>query len=98
MSGRDGERLRKFMRDGGDQFAHRADSARVGKFGLELFGTSAIFNVGKGSVPFNNLSMGVPKRDTPHKKPPIFPIGRTAEPRLVFERLSGCNGTAPLFG
>jgi hypothetical protein len=34
------------MRDGVDLFSHRADPARMGKIGLELFGTFAVFNVG----------------------------------------------------
>src|SRR4029077_7226313 len=63
-----------------------------------LFCTFAIFNVREVSVPFNNLSMLVPKWDTTHQKPAIFPVRGATEPRLVFEKLSGGNGDAPLLG
>jgi hypothetical protein len=35
-----------------------------------LLGALAIFNVREGSVPFNKVSMRVPKWDTTHQKPP----------------------------
>ncbi len=63
-----------------------------------LLGTLAIFNVREGSVPSDNFSMLVPKWDTTHQKPPIFPVSGATEPRLVFENLSGCNRDAPLLG
>ena len=61
-----------------------------------LFYTFAIFNVREGSVPFNDLSIPIPKWNTTHQKPSIFPVAGTTEPRLVFEKLSGRNGEAPL--
>jgi len=61
------------------------------------FGTFAIFNVREGSVPFNNVSLLVPEWGTTHQKPAIFPVSGATEPRLVFEKLSGCNRDAPLF-
>src|ERR1700720_3291601 len=61
-----------------------------------LFCTFAIFNVREGSVPFNNLPMLVPKWDTTHQKPAIFPVSGATEPRLVFEKLSTCDRDAPL--
>ena len=87
----------EFVRDGGDQFSHRADPARMSKIRPELFSIFAIFNnVREGSVPSNNGSMLVPKWYTAHQKPPIFPVSGETEPRLVFENLSGCNRDAPL--
>src|SRR5271169_639238 len=72
------------------------------KFGLVLpkllFGLLSILDVGEGPVPSDNFSTLVPKWDTTHQKPAIFPVSGATEPRLVFERLSGCNGDAPLLG
>src|SRR6202795_1035819 len=63
-----------------------------------LFCTFAIFNVRESSVPFNNGSMLVPKWDTTHQKPAIFPVRGAKVPRLVFEKLPGRNRDAPLLG
>src|SRR5205823_13570902 len=98
MTGCDLKGLCEFVRDGGNHFSHRADPARMGKICLELFGMFAVFNVREGSVPFNNGSMLVPMWDTTHQKPPIFPVSGATEPRLIFEKLSGCNGDAPPLG
>ena len=62
MSGCDLNGLCEFVRDGGNQFSHRADPARMCKIGLELFGTFAIFNVGRRTIPFHDLSSLVPQQ------------------------------------
>src|ERR1700722_11910213 len=63
-----------------------------------FLGAFAIFDVRESSVPPHNLCMPVSKWDTTHQKPPIFPVSGATEPRLVFEKLSGCDSDAPLFG
>src|SRR6266853_6558147 len=62
-----------------------------------LLGALAIFNVRESPVPSKNVFMLVPKWDTTHQKPPIFPVSGATEARFIFERLSGCYGDAPLF-
>ena len=53
-----------------------------------------------GAVAADGFSdiMVVAKGDTPYQKPAIFPVSGATEPRLAFEKLSGCNRDAPLFG
>src|SRR5258708_1756337 len=63
-----------------------------------FLGALAIFNVREGPVPSKNVCMRVPKWDTTHQKPAIFPVSGTTEARLVFEKVSGSNGNAPLLG
>src|ERR1700722_17717823 len=58
----------------------------------------AIFDVGEGSVPFDNPSTWVAKRDTTHQKPSVLPISGTTKPRLIFERLPGGDGDTPMLG
>src|ERR1700691_1332971 len=58
----------------------------------------AIFNVREGSIPPNDPPMPISKGDTAHQKPSIFPISGATVARLVFEKLSGRNGDAPILG
>src|SRR5580658_429162 len=77
--GRDG--LLDFVCQRSRHLPQRAHTIGMCQIGLELtqslalsFCTFAAFNVREGSVPLNNLSMLVPKWDTTHQKPSIFPV------------------------
>jgi len=79
--GREG--LCEFVRDGGDQFSHHAHPMDMCQIGLELsqslallFCPLAILNVREGSVPFNNVSMLIPKWYTTHQKTTDIPRQR----------------------
>jgi hypothetical protein len=50
------------MREGSNQFSHRADPARMGEIGLELFGTFAVFNVRLVAVPLADLASPIQQR------------------------------------
>src|SRR5271165_4666788 len=56
----------------------------------------ALINVRQGSVPFDDVSMRIVQRHSPNQKPEIFSI-RAPTPRLIFERLTACQGSLPRF-
>src|SRR3984957_12306630 len=86
MSGCDSNGLCKFVGDGGNQFSHRADSARMSKISLELFGTFAALNVRCRATPFHNLPALVPHRDGAYQEPAIDSIRSPTQPRFIIQR------------
>src|ERR1700733_3500896 len=90
MSGCDRDGLCEFMRNGGDQLSHCADPAGMGKIRPELFGTFAILNVGRRTVPFHDLSSLVSQWHGAAQKPSILPVG-AADAHLLLERLTTCT-------
>ena len=56
MSSSDLNGLGEFVRDGGKHFSHRANPARMGKIGEELFGLFAVLNISPGNKQTLNLS------------------------------------------
>src|SRR5271170_1267320 len=95
MSGCDGKRLCEFMRDGGNQFSHRADPARMGKTGLELFGMFAIFNVCCRATPFHNLPALIAQGHSAYQEPAEGSVRSAAQPRFIIQRLASRLGRAP---
>ena len=67
--GRDG--LCEIVRDGGDQFSHRADPARMGKIRPELFSIFAIFNVVPHCTPLHDLASVIAQRPGARLEPAI---------------------------
>src|SRR5580704_13218535 len=98
MSSRDRNRLCEFMRDGGDQFSHRADPARMGKIGLELFGTFAVFNVRCCATPFHNLPALVSHRHGAYQEPAIDSVRSAAQPGFIIQRFASLLGLVPSLG
>jgi hypothetical protein len=71
MNGSDLNGLCEFVRNGGNQFSHRADPGRVGKIRLRLFGMFAVFNVRCRATPFRNRSALVPHWHGAYQDPAI---------------------------
>src|ERR1700730_17793293 len=97
--------LLDLVRQRSGHFPQRAHTIDVRKICLQLmqflallFCTLAILNIREGPVPSNNFSILIAKWNTAHQKPSVFPVSGANIPRLVFEKLPGCNRDAPLLG
>ena len=82
--------------------SHNQSDAEFGEIAKSLlarakrvFGTLLVFDVGVGTVPFDDVSELVTQRLRPAQEPAIFPV-RPADALYVLVRSPGFHGVAPL--
>ena len=88
MGGCNRNGLCEFVRDGGNQFSHRADPARMDKIGLVLFGSFAVFNIRCRTTPLHNLPTLVPHRHGAYQEPAIDSVRSAPQPGFTIQRLA----------
>ena len=59
----------------------------MSKICLELFGTFAVFNVGRRTTPFHDLSSLVPQRHGADQEPAILSVD-AAQARFIIQRFA----------
>src|ERR1700733_3289505 len=82
----------------GGQFAQCAHAIYVSKICLKLFRAFAILDVGRITVPLDDLASGISERHGAIHKPTILPIPRPPKARLALKRLTASERGAPAVG
>ena len=82
----------------GGQFAQCVHAIYVSKVCLKLFGAFAILDVGRVTVPLDDLASAIPERHGAIHKPTILPIHRPPKAHLALKGLTACERGAPAIG
>src|SRR6478752_10608272 len=75
----------------GGQFTQSVHAIYVSKICLKLFGAFAILDVGRDTVPLDDLASTIPERHGAIHKPTISPIYRPPIAHLALKGLTACQ-------